>query len=129
MGEINDINTKNRSYYFYCDIINLDEFDGRNIKVNRKSFTEIDIYYLGYEHKKNVTECNVMNSVNPLYLRITNIKGQFKKCKDDNVWYLIIFCNEIALRKYLENLQIFGKVLELKLTKIQTVLYSMIKIT
>ena len=129
MGEINDINIKNRSYYFYNNIINLNEFDGCNIKVNRKSFTETDIYYLGYEHKKSITKCNVMNSVNPLYLRIANIKGQFKKCKHDNVWYLIIFCNEIALRKYLENLQIFGKVLELKLKKIQTVLYSMIKIT
>ena len=26
---------------------------------------------------KKVTECNVINSVNPLYLRILDIKGQF----------------------------------------------------
>ena len=39
-----------------------------------------------------------MNSVNPLYLRITDTKGQFKKGKSDNVWYLIIFGDENVLR-------------------------------
>ena len=38
--------------------------------------------------KKN-TECNVIRSVNPLYLRIVDIKGQFEKGKDD-AWYLVI---------------------------------------
>ena len=32
--------------------------------------------------KKN-TECNIVNSVNPLYLRITDMKGQFKKGKGE----------------------------------------------
>ena len=36
--------------------------------------------------KKN-TECNVIKSVNPLYLKIVDIKGQFQKGKDD-AWYL-----------------------------------------
>ena len=36
-----------------------------------------------------ITECNEINSVNPLYLKIKDMKGQFKK--GDNVWYLIIF--------------------------------------
>ena len=49
----------------------------------------MDIYYLGYEHKKKISECNVINSVNPLYLRIINKNGQFKKGKDD-AWYLVI---------------------------------------
>ena len=31
----------------------------------------------------------MINSVNPLYLRIININGQFKKGKDD-AWYLVI---------------------------------------
>ena len=31
----------------------------------------------------------MINSVNPLYLRIININGQFKKGKDD-AWYLLI---------------------------------------
>ena len=51
MGEIKQINIKNRTYYSYTDIINLDEFDGR-IKVDGKNFNDIDICYLGYEYKK-----------------------------------------------------------------------------
>ena len=92
------MNIKNRSYYFYNDVISLHEFDGSNIKTDRKNFNGIDIYYLGYEHKKKNTECNEISSVNPLYLRITDIKGQFKKDKSVNVWYLIIFGNENVLR-------------------------------
>ena len=58
MGEIKMINIKNRSYYFYNDIINLDEFDGSNIKADRKNFNDLDIFYIGYEHKKKTTEYN-----------------------------------------------------------------------
>ena len=40
-------------------------------------------------HKKKISECKVINSVNPLYLRIADIKSQFEKGKDD-AWYLVI---------------------------------------
>ena len=83
METIKQINIKNRIYYFYIDIINLDEFDETRIKVDKKDFNDIDIYNLGYEHKKKISECNVINSVNPLYLKTININGQFEKGKDD----------------------------------------------
>ena len=69
MGTTKEINIKNRTYYFYNDIINLDEFDESKIKVDKKDFNDIDIYYLAYEYKKKITECNIIRSVNPLYLR------------------------------------------------------------
>ena len=100
MGEIKQINIKNRTYYFYNDIIDLDEFDGSKIKVDKKSFNDINTYYLGYEYKKKITERNEINSVNPLYLRVTDMKDQFKKGKSDNVWYLIIFGDADVLRKF-----------------------------
>ena len=100
MGELKQINIKNRSYYFYNDITDFDEFDESKIKVDKKDFNDIDIYYLGYEYKKKNTECNVINSVNSLYLRIKDIKGQFKKGKDDNVWCLIISGDADILRKF-----------------------------
>ena len=77
MGELKQINFQNRTYYFYNNIIDLDEFDGSKIKVDRKNFSDIHIYYLGYEYKKKTTECNEINSVNPLYLRITDMRGKF----------------------------------------------------
>ena len=79
MGELKQINIKNQTYYFYNDIIDLDEFDGSKIKVDKKSFNDIGIYYLGYECMKRITECNEINSVNPLYLRITDMKVNLEK--------------------------------------------------
>ena len=90
MGEIKQIIIKNRTYYFNNDIINLDEFDGSKIKVDKKIFNDINIYDLGCEYKKKITQCYEINSVNLLYLSIKDMKGQFKKGKSDNVWYLII---------------------------------------
>ena len=49
MGTTKEINMKNRTYYYYNDIIDLDEFDERKIKVDKKYFNDIDTYYLGYE--------------------------------------------------------------------------------
>ena len=45
-----------------------------------------------------ITECNEINSVNSLYLKIKDMKGQFKK--GDNVWYLIIFGDANVLWKF-----------------------------
>ena len=89
MEIIKETTIKNRTYYFYNDIINLDEFDESKMKIDKKDFNVIDIYYLGYEHKKKISECNVINSVNPLYSRIVDVKGQFEKGKDDALYPVV----------------------------------------
>ena len=48
MGKIKQINIKNRTYYFYNDQINLKDFDASLLKVDKKDYNEIDIYYIGY---------------------------------------------------------------------------------
>ena len=60
METIKQINIKNRTYCFYSDIINLDEFDESKIKIGKEDFNDIDIYCLGYEHKKKISKCNVI---------------------------------------------------------------------
>ena len=52
MGEIKQINVKNRTYYFYNDITNLDEFDGSKTKVDKKKFNDI-IFILAMNIRKN----------------------------------------------------------------------------
>ena len=101
METIKKINIKNQTYYFYNNIINLDEFDGKKIKVDKKDFNNIDIYYLGYEHKKKIAECDVINSANPIYLRIVDMNGQFEKGKDD-AWYLIISDDDDVYKKLID---------------------------
>ena len=102
--ETEQINIKNRTYYFYNDIIDLDEFDESKIKVDKKDFNDVDINYLSYEHKKKISECNVINSVNPLYLKITNTNGQFEKGKDDS-WYLIISSDDDVFKKLADTVE------------------------
>ena len=118
METIKEINIKNGTYYFYNDIINLDEFDESKIKVDEKGFNDIDIHYLGYEHKRKISEYNVINSVNPLYLRIINMNGQFEKGKDD-VWCPVISDND----------DVYKKVLKIKLQKKHGMLQNMIMTT
>ena len=101
MRIIKEINIKNRTCYYYNDIIDLDEFDESKIKVDKKDSNDIDIYYLGYEYKKKITECNIIRSVNPLYLRIVDIKGQFEKGKDD-AWYLVISDKDDVYKKLVD---------------------------
>ena len=48
MEETKEINIKNRTYYFYIDQINLKDFDARLLKIDKKDYNEIDIYYIGY---------------------------------------------------------------------------------
>ena len=48
MGEVKQINIKNRTYYFYNDIIDLKNFDARLLKVDKKSYKNIGIYKIGY---------------------------------------------------------------------------------
>ena len=49
---------------------------------------------------KKITEYNEINNVNPLYLRIKDMKDQFYQGKSDNIWYLIIFGDADVLRKF-----------------------------
>ena len=42
MGEIKQINIKNRTYYFYNDQINLKDFDARLLKVDQKKKLQRD---------------------------------------------------------------------------------------
>ena len=48
MEEIKQINIKNRTYYFYNDRINLKGFDAKLLKIDKKKYNEIDIYYICY---------------------------------------------------------------------------------
>ena len=79
MGKSKQINIKNRTYYFYNDQINLKDFDARLLKVDKKDYKEIDIYYIRYVTVKKIANCNNINTVNPLYLMIDKMIGHFEE--------------------------------------------------
>ena len=54
MGSIKEINIKNRTYYFYNDIIDLKTFDSNNLKLDKKTYKNVDIYNIGYLQLKQL---------------------------------------------------------------------------
>ena len=79
MRVIKQINIKNRTYYFYNDIIDLKDFDVGLLKTDKKSYKDIGIYNIGYITKKKVDDCKNINSINPLYLNITHANGYIEE--------------------------------------------------
>ena len=88
MGEIKQTNIKNGTYYFYYDQINLKYFDAKLLKIDKKDYNEIEIYYISYVTVKKIDNCKNINSVNPLYLMIDEMIGHFEE-KIENK-YLIL---------------------------------------
>ena len=44
MGQVKEIDIKNRSYYFCDDMINMKNFHSNLLTIEKKSHNEIDIY-------------------------------------------------------------------------------------
>ena len=48
MGQVTKINIKNQGYYFCDDMINIKSFYSNLLKIDKKSYEDIDIYYISY---------------------------------------------------------------------------------
>ena len=79
MGTVKQINIKNRTYYFYNDIIDLENFDSSLLKLDKKSYKDIGIYNIGYITIKKIGNCKNIYSVNPLYLRFNHASGYIQE--------------------------------------------------
>ena len=79
MGSAKKINIKNRTYYFYKDIIDLKTFDSNNFKVDKKMYKDFDSFNIGYVTIKKIGCSYNVSSVNSLYLRINDASGYIKK--------------------------------------------------
>ena len=77
MGNIKEINI-NRSYYFFDYMINVKDFNPNLIKIDKKSYKNIGIFYIGYITMKNADNVKI-NSVNPLYLIIVEVAGYIEE--------------------------------------------------
>ena len=112
MGEAKQINIKNRTYYFYNDQIDLKDFDATLIKIDKKDYKKIDIYYIGYVTIKKIGDYNNIDSVNPLYLIINEMIGHSKE-KNENKYLVLDDLDEN--KEVLKNMKKFGRVLKKKL--------------
>ena len=115
MGTIKQINIKNRTYYFYNDITDLENFYSSLIKLEKKSYKDIGIYNIGYITIKKLGDCKNIYSVNPLYLGIIHANGYIEEIDENK--YLIFDSldeNKELLKKYSDVFNgIMGKIKEI----------------
>ena len=76
MGEATQINIKKRTYYFYNDMININNFEPNLLKIDRKSYKNIDI---GYVTILKIDDCENIYSANPLYLLLNHASGHIEE--------------------------------------------------
>ena len=101
METIKQINIKNRTYYFYNDIIDIENFDSSMLKLDKKSYKDIGIYNIGYITIKKIGDCKNINSVNPINLHINHASGYIEEINGDK--YIIfdsVDKNKELLKKY-----------------------------
>ena len=55
------------------------------LKIDKKSYKNIDIYYIGYITIKKIDDCESIYSVNPLYLRINHAGGYMEEKMEINI--------------------------------------------
>ena len=63
------------------------------LKIDKKNYNEVDIYYIGYVTFKEIDKSNNINSVNPLYLMIDKMIGHFEE-KNGNKYLVLDDVNE-----------------------------------
>ena len=75
MKNIKQIDIKNRTYYFFNDMINIKNFDSSLLKIYKKSYkNSIECITI-----KEIDDYENINSVNPLYLIIGKVNGYIKE--------------------------------------------------
>ena len=104
MRTVKQINIKNRTYYFYNDIIDLENFDSSLLKLDKKSNKDIGIYNIGYITIKTIGDCKNIYSVSPLYLRVDHVNGYIE---EKGVNKYLIFDSTDENKDVLKNIMMF----------------------
>ena len=112
---IKSLKIKNQFYYYWNDIIFIDDFNIKFLKINkRESRIGVDIYYISYVVDKLEYD---MNSVKPLYLIIKSLLGSVEKIDGSSDRYLVVNKSNIevinvfnTLREYIEDKIILDKI-------------------
>ena len=97
--------------YFYNDTIDLKNVDAKLLKIDKKSYKNIDIYTIGYITIKKIDDYESIYSVNPLYLLIGYASGYLDE-KNGNKY--LIFDSVDENKEVLKNMQMFGMELKTK---------------
>ena len=81
MGKVKQIDIKNWTCYYYNDMINLKNFRSNLLKIDKKHYKGINIYYIGYIKIKKVDDCENIYSVSAFYLIVNCASGYIEEKK------------------------------------------------
>ena len=76
---VKEMNIKNRTFN---DMINIKNVDSSLLKIDKKTYKNIDIYYTGYITIKKIGDYENTDSVNPLYLIVNHASGYIEEKKE-----------------------------------------------
>ena len=68
------INIKNRTHYFFNDMISIKNLNSDLQKIGKKLYKNIDICYIGFITIKDIGNYESIHSVNALYFIIGEVK-------------------------------------------------------
>ena len=88
MGIVKELDIKNKTYYFFNDMIDIKNFQSNLLKIGKKHYKDFDIHYIGYITTKKISDYENIHSINPLYLIIHSATGYFNKKNGEK--YLIL---------------------------------------
>ena len=60
-------------------MINIEVFDSKLVNIDKKSYKNIDIYYIGYTTIKKIDDYESIYNVNPLYQIIDEVDQHIKE--------------------------------------------------
>ena len=106
MGNIKEINIKNRTYYFFDDMVDIKKFDSNLLKLHKKSYKNTVIYYIGYVTMNGSKYVNI-------HLTIGEVDGSIEEKNGDK--YLVPALDKN--KEVLKTIQNFGIRLRISLTE------------
>ena len=102
-GDVKSIKIKNQTYYFFNDMVNIKDFDSDLLRIDKKPYKNMGIYYLGYIAIKKIDGYENTHSVNLLHEIVGKVDGFIEERNGNK--YLIsdsIDENKVILARYAE---------------------------
>ena len=113
---IDSLKIKTKSNYYWNDMVYLNDFDVKLIKViKRESRIGVDIYYIRYVLEPE----DDINSINPLYLIVKSLFGPVEKIQRSSDRYLVVDENNKEVSNVFDN---YGNLLKVKLLLIMPII-------
>ena len=77
------MNIKNRTYYFFDDMMDIADSDPNLLKIDKKSYESIGIYYIGYITVKDSDYVKI-DSVNHSSQRVFEARDKYRNLSEED---------------------------------------------